>query len=375
MKILILQTLNNSLGGGSYSIIKFFEYLSTKGHTVYLYGMNKNHLFFRKNTFFKNFNLITRTFVSEKLKGSRIVNLLINKIDMNIKLRKLITNKQIDYIVGSLTQSSIDAVQLAEKTGIKSVNFVFECPPWMERDLGAVWKDEFNLKNQILWEKTKKAYLKSNILISNSKISKIECEKWIDSNVDDFIYPGIDIKNIEKIKTNKKKYQIIYVGRLYKTKNIDKIILSLSKIKNAPKLKLIGSGEELKNLKKLATKINVNVEFLGILSDNEKFKEIKKSQLMVFPSSHEGFGMPPMEALACGIPCICSDKDIFKEVYGDHVIYFKNNNIDDLTKKIKNTLNDIKYKKLTMNKSKKNIKNNYSWKKSGEKIEKILLDK
>ena len=58
MKILILQTLNNSLGGGSYSIIKFFEYLSTKGHTVYLYGMNKNHLFFRKNTFFKNFNLI-----------------------------------------------------------------------------------------------------------------------------------------------------------------------------------------------------------------------------------------------------------------------------------------------------------------------------
>ena len=64
------------------------------------------------------------------------------------------------------------------------------------------------------------------------------------------------------------------------------------------------------------------------------------AELFVFPSLYEGFGIPPLEALACGTQVLVSDIPVFKEAYGEAANYFKNNDLADLEDKL------VNYKKI-----------------------------
>ena len=95
---------------------------------------------------------------------------------------------------------------------------------------------------------------------------------------------------------------------------------------------------------------------------------------MVFPSSFEGFGIPPMEALACGIPCICSDIPILKEVYKDYVEYFKEHNIDDMSDRISYLLENPLHCNERGKIGKEYVEDNFGWDKSAQKLEMKLKD-
>jgi glycosyltransferase involved in cell wall biosynthesis len=61
----------------------------------------------------------------------------------------------------------------------------------------------------------------------------------------------------------------------------------------------------------------------GYVSKEEASILYKNARIYVFPSLDEGFGIPILEALSFSIPVICSDIDVFKEVGGEYVEYFK----------------------------------------------------
>ena len=81
------------------------------------------------------------------------------------------------------------------------------------------------------------------------------------------------------------------------------------------------------------------VEFKGKMDEYTKWVEIKKSLFMILPSSFEGFGMPPAEALYCKIPCIASDLPVLRENYGDYLEYFPARNVEALRTKIEFLIN------------------------------------
>ncbi|GJM61999.1 glycosyltransferase family 1 protein [Persicobacter diffluens] len=64
-----------------------------------------------------------------------------------------------------------------------------------------------------------------------------------------------------------------------------------------------------------------NIHFTGYVADEDLYRIYKSAHLFVFPSLYEGFGLPPMEALASGVPAVVSDIPVLREVYGDHVLY------------------------------------------------------
>lgn len=379
MKILFIIENEKVIGGGDYYVFKFAENLAILGHNVEVFAAKRNE-FYDGYKLPKNLKIDYRGKIPRLFKGSWIINWFWEKIYDFLVMKKFFRkNKDINFIFGYQRYSAIKADRICKRHNIKSVNFVFETPTWLEKKLKEEWTKSFNdkkLKNRRLkesWQQFEKTLLNSDIVLTDSNMARKSAEKWLNRKVHT-IYPGIDLDVIEQVGNQKQKNQIIYVGRLYVHKNINEIITALSKIKNQPKFVICGDGREKGKLKRLAKKLKVNCEFKGRVTDYEKFVEIKKSLFMVFPTSLEGFGMPPMEALACGIPCICSDIPVLKEVYKGRVEYFKEHNIDNLKEKMMFLLNNLSYCKKRGQQGRLYIKKKFSWKKSAEKIERILIN-
>ena len=70
--------------------------------------------------------------------------------------------------------------------------------------------------------------------------------------------------------------------------------------------------------------------FTGFIDDNDLPAVYGNAKLFVFPSMYEGFGMPPLEALACGTKVLSSNSSSLPEVLGDASAYFENMNFDSL---------------------------------------------
>lgn len=64
-----------------------------------------------------------------------------------------------------------------------------------------------------------------------------------------------------------------------------------------------------------------NVHYVGYLNDTHMKALLLGARALVFPSLYEGFGIPPLEALACGIPAIVSDIPVMREIFGNAVHY------------------------------------------------------
>lgn len=95
-------------------------------------------------------------------------------------------------------------------------------------------------------------------------------------------------------------------------------------------------------------------------------KLIAEARILIQPSLYEGFGIPPLEALALGTNAIVSDIEIFKEIYSDlPVTFFKVNDEEDLKSKVQN-----------MDKKRENLNiffNRYNYKQCGQIIKDYLL--
>lgn len=106
-----------------------------------------------------------------------------------------------------------------------------------------------------------------------------------------------------------------------------------------------------------------NVKYLGYLSDEQIVALYKNCKAFIFPSLYEGFGMPPMEAMAVGAKVIVSNIPVLQEVYENSVYFIDPYSYDmDLEKVLYG--GGVGEKDLILNK--------YSWKKSAEDLYSVL---
>jgi len=369
LKLVFLIDSPRRIGGGDYAQFYFAKKLAEKGHQITIFARDKN-FFSSELKNIKNLKIFYYRSIPLFVKrlGIGFFNNIWSWIYTSTITKSFISKNKPNFIVGYLRDSAIKAVFLGKKTNTKVANFIFETPPWMERDLPDEWKIELkNKKFKQSWEETKLAYEESDVLIPNSKLAGFMCRKWLPgTNISKPVYPGIDFSNIPKLNQEKRIFDIIYVGRLNILKNVNEILEAGRMINKSLKIVIVGSGEELPKLKKLSETYGLDVTFKGAVSDEEKWMLYQQSELLVFPTSHEGFGMPPLEALACGCKVICSDLAIFKEVYGTEVGYFPLHDVKKLSLKISNVLNNEQKTK------KSKLIDKYSWENSVRTIESIL---
>lgn len=142
----------------------------------------------------------------------------------------------------------------------------------------------------------------------------------------------------ERIDSVLEKYGIVkpfflYVGRLEKKKNTPALIEALAILReNYPgikeKLVLIGNAsfgfDEVKYVIE-EFDLNNDVYMPGWVSEEDLPYIYNAASAFVFPTKHEGFGIPILESLACGLPTIASDLPVLREIAGDAVLYFNQN--------------------------------------------------
>lgn len=149
---------------------------------------------------------------------------------------------------------------------------------------------------------------------------------------------GVNIEPYLKTPKNRKRGNLLYVGRLDHHKRIDLLIkLTANLIKNDIKVRLDIVGPDSQDLKKnlfqLANDLNIqdSVNITGAVSETELLRFYSEADLFLSASEYEGFGLTAVEALASGTPCLLSNIKSFQNILKDYefgkVLDFKNINL------------------------------------------------
>jgi len=175
---------------------------------------------------------------------------------------------------------------------------------------------------------------------------------------------------------------LLYVGNAYPHKNLEGLIKVFAQIK-APLdkggvggLKLVLVGKEdyfYSRLKQYAKNFSENIIFPGYVPDNELAEFYDNALAYVFPSFYEGFGLPPLEAMAHGLPVVSSNRACLPEIFGPAALYFNPDNEADMKNKIEEALRDEKLREDLRNRGYKQIKK-YSWHDCAEKTLEMYKD-
>jgi len=129
--------------------------------------------------------------------------------------------------------------------------------------------------------------------------------------------------------------------------------------------------QELKEFIK-ATEIDDNVEFPGLVSQEEKLDYLHRAALYVQPTKHEAFGVAIAEAMSCGLPVISSKVGAVPEVLGDCGLYADPDDPKDLADKIVLLLQDENLRRELGNRARERVLQNFTYQKRKQEIQKIL---
>ena len=217
-------------------------------------------------------------------------------------------------------------------------------------------QNQFNKKNIILGAKH---------ILCISKKTKKDLSKFykIDKKKISVTYLGVDkSKKIEVLK--KKKKLILYVGDRSRYKNFKNLIYAFSRsnyLKKNFKILCFG-GEYFSGFENnLFKKLNVSKKIL--FKDGKDFdlrRSYRESSLFISVSLEEGFGLPPLEAMKYNCPTICSNIDVFREIFEDGTYFVEPKNVDNIKKGLEKVLKSKKLQKKLIKKGQKIVKN-FSW--------------
>lgn len=182
-----------------------------------------------------------------------------------------------------------------------------------------------------------------------------------------------DVKNYSRLEI--KKDYLLYVSRLeHPGKNHIKLIEAYENLPEEIKeqYNLVFAGQHWSGSEVILSRIEKSPEKSCILVTgfvpNKCLAELyQEASLFIFPSLYEGFGLPLVESMACGVPVICSNTSSLPEVGGNAVQTFSPNDSKQITKVIEKVLSnpqlykDMKQKGLHRSKD-------FSWSKHVENI-------
>ena len=140
------------------------------------------------------------------------------------------------------------------------------------------------------------------------------------------------------------------LGRITKEKGHEILVKAFKKFldthmfrKDMFYLLIVGGGDLEDYVKNLSKQLGIekNVIITGRFADEDKIKYFSAFDIFLFPTLAEGFGLVLIESMFLGIPTICSDLEVLKEVAGEHAEFFKVSDSDSLADKMSDVYNTM----------------------------------
>lgn len=240
---------------------------------------------------------------------------------------------------------------------------------------------DYGFLERCLWKLLSHALRKSSHIIAISEHTKKDVVRYLGypeekvtvilSGVNQAVFkPSTSTSNTS---TSNNESTILVVGSEMPRKNIQVVIKALALLtKKISDIKLVKVGASQwpharEELKKLAAQLGV----LDKITFHEYVKNLsevyQQASVFVMPSLYEGFGLPVLEAMACGCPIICSDRTSLPELGGDAVLYFNPEDAQELADKIHTVLTDQKTKEKLKKYGLQRVQQ-FTWKKTMQKV-------
>ncbi len=209
------------------------------------------------------------------------------------------------------------------------------------------YSDTLNAKQKLYAEMMiTRAVHYSDVVYTVSDFSKSEIIKKVKCDPDkiNVVHNGIDSRRFERVFSKEEEKRIVnkyslpqlfilFVGNVKPHKNLKTALLGFKyycQSTSSTDLKFViagkrdgfitGDSEVKKMIEQPFFKEKVN--FTGWIADEDLPLIYQKASLFIFPSIYEGFGFPPLEAMAAGCPVISSNSACMPEIYGDAALYF-----------------------------------------------------
>jgi len=219
------------------------------------------------------------------------------------------------------------------------------------------------------------ALKRSRLVLAVSNFTKKDILKnyKIDSEKISVIREATDIpekKDVSQEKKTLEKYNLIrpyllYVGNAYPHKNLENLLTGFQealKERLNMFLVLVGKKDYFYNrlIREIGRKGLKKVIFTGQVSDSELEDIYQNAETYIFPSLYEGFGLPPLEAMARNVPVISSDHESLKEILGDSAYFFNAKKTQNISQAILEVLADEKRREEMKKRGIEQVKK-YSW--------------
>jgi len=186
----------------------------------------------------------------------------------------------------------------------------------------------------------------------------------------------------EDVARVRERYQldhdfVLYVGNIKPHKNLVRLIEAFAEFRKAgfDGVKLLIIGDEISKLPALRRavhrhKLHKHVRFLGYLPDQTLAILYRLATVFVFPSLYEGFGLPPLEAMASGTPVVTSNVSSLPEVAGDAAVLVDPYDVDSIVDGLRRVVGDREMA-ATLRRRGLERAREFSWARSVEKTREV----
>ena len=222
----------------------------------------------------------------------------------------------------------------------------------------------------------KRACRKSLAILTVSEFSKRRIVEWsgINATKVTVVGNGVSSSFTPDGETFNPGYKYIFcVSNRKEHKNEKRLIEAYSLISEKNHTKLVFSGNPTNELSEYIRSLDLeeNIIFTGFITDDDLPKYYRGALLLIMPSIYEGFGLPVIEAMACGIPTIVSNTTSLEEIAGDASLLVDPLNVQDIS----NALHKLMCSNLMQEELKiKGLEHvrQFTWKNTVDKVKEVL---
>ncbi len=194
------------------------------------------------------------------------------------------------------------------------------------------------------------------------------------SGYDARFQPIREERELERVRTTYELHKpfILHVGTIEPRKNLARLIQAFGQLPQRREIELViagGRGWMYDEIYAAPEKFGVSasVHFIGFIPDADLPALYSLAELVAYPSLYEGFGLPVLEAMACGAAVVTANNSSLPEVAGDAALLIDARDVDALAWAMQRFLDDTTWRRIMQQKGLAQAKK-FSWQKSAEQL-------